>query len=222
MVKLFHLLLVVLILITSLSACGGNSGAVPVRSGEEVVQSNTGTNQVEDLPPDESASPPGDDEDVVDTPSIPAGPATIEDFTTQLELTPYYTEEGFDLDAVAEYFGFTKGPEKPDDGHITYLRQVDGITCSAQYHSTGPYPIGASCAEDYSEKGAALWRVEPDALTGIQDPTETVRIKNYDFSIPKGLEIVLSYILENSAHVDPAPFPSNFDLITVYPNQTNQ
>ena len=60
MVKLFHLLLVVLILITSLSACGGNSGAVPVRSGEEVVQSNTGTNQVEDLPPDESASPPGD------------------------------------------------------------------------------------------------------------------------------------------------------------------
>ena len=222
MKKLFNLLLVVLILITSLSACGGNSDAVPDHSGEEVVQHNNGTNQVEELPSDERASLPGDEEYVVDTPSIPAGPATIEDFTTQLDLTPYYTEEGFDLDAVAEYFGFTKGPEKPDDGHITYLRQVDGITCSAQYHSTGPYPIGASCAEDYSEKGAALWRVEPDALTDIQDPTETIRIKNYDFSIPKGLEIVLSYILENSAHVDPAPFPSNFDLITVYPNQTNQ
>ena len=185
MKKLFNLLLVVLILITSLSACGGNSDAVPDHSGEEVVQHNNGTNQVEELPSDESASLPGDEEYVVDTPSIPAGPATIEDFTTQLDLTPYYTEEGFDLDAVAEYFGFTKGPEKPDDGHITYLRQVDGITCSAQYHSTGPYPIGASCAEDYSEKGAALWRVEPDALTDIQDPTETIRIKNYDFSILK-------------------------------------
>ena len=132
MKKLFNLLLVVLILITSLSACGGNSDAVPDHSGEEVVQHNNGTNQVEELPSDESASLPGDEEYVVDTPSIPAGPATIEDFTTQVDLPPYYTEEGFDLDAVAEYFGFTKGPEKPDDGHITYLRQVDGITCSAQ------------------------------------------------------------------------------------------
>lgn len=189
MKKLFNLLLVVLILITSLSACGGNSDAVPDHSGEEVVQHNNGTNQVEELPSDESASLPGDEEYVVDTPSIPAGPATIEDFTTQLDLTPYYTEEGFDLDAVAEYFGFTKGPEKPDDGHITYLRQVDGITCSASIIAQAPIPSEppAQRITVKKEPHCGEWNQMPLLISKI--PRRRFALKTMTFLFPKALKL---------------------------------
>lgn len=211
MKKKYLALVVIIIVILNLTACNNANSTTKTQP-----PTNTATSdQTEASSPKNDATP----SETTNMPTASESPATIEDFTTKLDLTPYYTEDGFDLDAVAEYYGFTKGPEKPDDGHITYLRQIDGITCSAQYHSTGPYPIGASCAENYSERGAALWRIEPEDLVNIQSDDTAIRIKNYNFSIPKGLEIVLSYILENSAHVDPAPFPSNMKILTIYPNQ---